>query len=168
MKFFASLIAILLCFLVEANSQHLVDKFIDQQLKQDRAIAMTLPGWLIRKGGRIGYKYASDDDDAKEFYKISQHVKKLRFIVLEEQLTLTKAEVDKLLKNIQLDGFERYLNVRSENDHVHILVKEKEDIIQNLLVLVYEPETFVLINVKMKLPMEIFDQLEFDPKFEDH
>ena len=139
---------------------------MDRQLKQKHVVAMSLPGWLIRKGGRIGQKYA-DNQDSQEFLKLTQYIKKLRFLVIENELALAKNDIDQLLQSIRDDGFERYLNVKSKGERVHVMVQEKENIIRHLLVLVYEPDQLVMVKMKMNLPVSQFDALNFDPKYEE-
>lgn len=155
----------LVCACSITQGQRTVNKFIDKHLKNEKAIAMSLPGWLIRTGANIARNF-SDEEDVKEYLKLAKYIKKVRFMVIEDDVDIEYDEMRSLLTNIRKDEFEDFVKVRDKRDHVHILMKESSGDLKNLVILVYEPENLVVVSLKLNLPMEEFEALDFSPVYE--
>ncbi len=156
------LLSVLICTLASCSSpsRHF-DNFIDDHKEQKRSIAMTIPGWIIRSGTNWASRFAENEDE-KAYLSIGQHIKRIRFLVIDEGSNISGATIKDLLTEVKKDGiYEEYLSVRNPDANVNVLVHEEKDIIKGLVILANGDDSFALVNLKTELPLHIFENTDF-------
>lgn len=137
------------------HSQKTVNKFIDQVKKDDRAFAMTFPGWLIRKGSRMAFDFSQNENDIEVFYSLSQSIKGLRFVMVEKGFVAKDGMIQNFIRDVQdKEGFEPYVTARDDGNNVNVMIREDGDKIKNLLILVNGDDNIVVANLKTDFTLE--------------
>lgn len=160
MKFSISIIV--LFFSLSLGAQKMSpNKFISKMIKDDSAIAFTVPGWLIRSGGKI----ASKDLEGREkkiVRELTSHVKKLRFVVTEN----TPKDFDKhysSLKNyMDKKAYEPLITVKDGGSDINLWADIDGDKIKNLFVSIIDDEgESVFLNIKSKISLKRLEEMKF-------
>lgn len=144
--------------------QRAAHKFIDHAKQKDGAVAMTIPGWLIRTGIRIAT--GTDDselDEMEGLRDIVKGIKQLRFVLVEDTNDeVPQSAVDKLIRlSIEVDGMEEYVRVRDKDTRVTVMVKQHKDRITNLLILSDDGDELAVVNVKTKISLTELEAAAF-------
>ena len=146
------------------NGQKTVNKFIDQIKKHDRAVAMTLPGWLIRAGINLSDN-GIENQDATEIRNLGKKIKKLRFVVVDRPHHISESEAASFLESAKTkDGFEEYTRVRDKEKRIYVLVKEEKEKIKYLTIFTRAEEAIALINLKTDITFDDLERAEFSFK----
>jgi hypothetical protein len=118
----------------------------------DGAIAVTAPHWLIHAGSWFL--------DQKEDRKIVRKVRKVRVLTFENSDNpISGRDMERFYKKAKRRKLEELLMVRSQGTRVWVLAKERRGSIRKVVVLVDEPDTFVLVSLRGKLRYEEIGQL---------
>lgn len=146
------------------DGQKTVNKFIDQIKKHDRAVAMTLPGWLIRVGINLSDN-GIENQDATEIRNLGKKIKKLRFVVVDHPHHISESEASAFLDRAKAkDGFEEYTRVRDKEKRIYVLVKEEKEKIKYLTIFTRAEEAIALINLKTDITFDDLERAEFSFK----
>ena len=137
-----------------------INKFINKHKNKNEVFAITLPGWLIKKGAKIATKYTKDDPDAVEALKLLKYVKKMRMIVIDKDNPIEDGEIQNLMMKMKNDSFEDYVIVRHKQSRVNFMAREKNNVIKNLVFFVNADDTFVLMTMKTNITTEQLDELD--------
>jgi hypothetical protein len=157
------LIVLLLTFTlatISVNAQtESFDRFVRKMKKhasnEDR-VDITLPGFLVR----LGLKFV-DNDDIEKFRPFTKKISEIRVVSLENCLSIPTEDYTAFIKDVRAEGFEDLLTVRSTGERVHVMIKERKDLIRNIVILVdgRSDHEFVLINLEGKFTMEDLAQM---------
>jgi len=166
------LLVIVFCFSLESvSAQSSVKDIIKQLKKTENYEGMSIPGWLIR----LGLKIAANDDaelNNSGLIQIASKIKHLRVAStnLDSKKYNTRAIVDNFIKTMtERDEFQEYVSVRSEDQHLKIMIQEDHDIIKNLLILSDDGFEISLVHLKTKISYDdlksiSFNQVKLDSK----
>lgn len=132
--------------------QKSVKSFYNKYKKYENVTSVKLQGWVIKLAAKF-----TDDDDAK---KAARHISKLRVLSMENGNLVTKQDYKALLKSIRKDRFEDLMMIREGAMKVNIYVKEKDDEITNVLLIVNDVKDFVMISLEGKLKLEDLEDLD--------
>lgn len=147
------IVLMVLLFSFPSVGQRNINKLIDTIKKHDNAVAMTLPGWLMRKG----FEFAQDDEMKIEqgYQDIADGIKKMRVVVVPDGFEYKSLNIDNALSKIkEKEGYEDYAKVRDNGTLVDVMVKEKKNTIKNVVVLFQDDETIALLNITTDITME--------------
>jgi len=139
-------------FSFSAHSQKAINQFFYKYRPMAKSTKFTVPGWLIGVGTGIA-KTQTKDEDAKEALRIVNGIKKMRLLVIEEDSPFQSGDVKQMIKSLKKDGFEELISVKEDETDVRIVLREKKDEIRNLLIVVSEPDEFVMVSLKTKLKL---------------
>lgn len=142
----------LLCSL-PSYGQRNVNRLISKVKKNDSAIALTLPGWLMRSA----FEVAQDDDFKieKGYQDIVDGIKKLRVVIIPEELKETTDQINEALLQIKdKEGYEDYATVKDKGTLIRVMVKEKKNRIRNLVVVFNDDESMAILNILTDLDLE--------------
>lgn len=118
----------------------------------DGAIAVTAPRWLIHTGSWFVEKKADR--------KLLRKVRKARILVFEDQGSpISDRDMQRFYKKSKRRNLEELLSVRSQGTRVWVWAKERRNAIRKVVVLVREPESFVLVSLRCKLRYDEIGQL---------
>lgn len=124
----------------------------------DGSLSFTLPRWVIHAGSWFV--------DEKADRKLIRKVHKVRALVFEDQDSpVIKSDVDKFARKAARRRLDHMLSVREQQTRVEIWAKERRDKVRKIVILVREPETFVLVSLRTRMSIdEIGKLLEAMPK----
>lgn len=142
---------------VHTYAQRSINRFIDRHSDYENVTAVELSGFLLRSVAKF-----ADDENGQ---RILASIRKLQLLVVENGQQISAAESTQLRRQLERqEGFEPLVYVRSENTQVHFMIKEENNTVQNLFVLIHSPDELVLIHLRGKLRIEDIRKLDFDIK----
>lgn len=152
-----TLLAAALMLSVSMQAQRSINRFIDRQAEYQNVTTVELSGFLLRSVAKF-----ADDESGK---RILASIRKLQLLVVEDGRQVSAAASTQLRRQLERqEGFEPLIYVRSEGTQVHFMVKEEDNIIQNVLMLVHSPDELILIHLRGRLRIEDLRKLDFDLK----
>ncbi len=141
-------------------AQRPLNKFIDNHKNQDKAVCMTLPGWLLRSGFNFAENFAEEQDE-KAFLDLGQYFKKLRFLVIDEKAHVSDYAIQTLLNDLPDHGMEKFVSFREEGNNVNVWVREKDDIVKNLSILIRGEDNLIVVNLNTDMPLDALKEANF-------
>ncbi|MBR9921317.1 MAG: DUF4252 domain-containing protein [Bacteroidetes bacterium] len=131
-----------------------VNKFYRHHKKIENVRNIKLPGWLIKFGSGIAKKHM-DDPVEKEAIGLVKKIKKMRLLVAENGIALPESHITGLVADLKKkDNYESLLTVKSQGQNVHIMMREKKEMLKGLLILVDSEDGFVMLSMKTKLKLQ--------------
>jgi len=115
-------------------------------------VSLNLPGFLIRLGASIASLDAEDEAE-RVALEIVKDVRKAK-ILTGENLRIRRSEIQALVGDLAAEGFEELMTVRSEGSTVNVIIRERKDIIRNVVLIVNDDGEFALISLKTRLYLE--------------
>jgi hypothetical protein len=163
MKPLLSLMFVLCLVHTDAFSQSSVKKIYSQLKKTERCESVSLPGWIIK----LGLRFVRLDDElaSSGIFNLARKIQHVRVATasLDSKRYNTKAILNNFIKSVQRDDhFEEYMNVRSENQNLKIMVQTDNDVIKNLLILGEHNGEISMVHLKANIKPEDLKQLSFD------
>jgi len=134
-----------------------INKFYQKHRHDEGVINISIPGWLIRWGGKIARKHTKDDPAAMAALKMVKKFKGMRLLVSENANEFPMASYQKMTQRLtSRGGFEDLIMIKSPDANVNIMAQGKNDKLKHLLFLVNEDDTFVMLSMRTKLKMKDF------------
>jgi len=97
------------------------DKFINKIKKGNDIYAFTIPGWLIKKGGKIALNDEEINYDEREIIReLTSHIKKLRFVVSDGRPEDYESNFNALKNYISNHNYEELISVRDKGNYVNL------------------------------------------------
>lgn len=154
------LVLLFLFAISSLSAQKSVDKFIDNHLKHKSVKALNLPGWLFRMSAKFTDKM-DDEGDIQTYTEVGRHVKNLRVLWSESKLDIDQDEILHMLAELtEKDSYEALLQAKDSESNVQIFMKEEDDIVQGLIFLIHQEDGFGIASLKLKLPLELFNEIQ--------
>ncbi len=148
-----NLLILLSIVLISSCSRSPVNSFIDEYNQEDNTMSMTVPGWLVRAGSNAAFKELADDEDQAGLMQIAKSLGKIRVMVAQEGIVPTKA-VKNLITSARGHKYEEYVTVREENKIINVMVRNDNDNVKNLLVLISSDDEFVIAHMDTDLSLD--------------
>lgn len=148
----------------QVTAQNSVKNIVKQLKKTEHYEGISLPGWVIRLGLKIA---EINDNDKLENSGLKQLIGKIKHLrVATTQLDSKKYNIPSIVNNfiknvVKNDAFEEYVSVRSEDQHLKILIREDDEMIKNLLIFSNEWEEISLIHLSTNITSEDLKSLSF-------
>lgn len=122
---------------------------------------MTVPGWLVWTASGIANEIVKDEE-TKTLLKLAKKVKRLRFMVAEENNPFSQTEINGLVNHLHASSFEDLILVRDKGTSVNLLVKEQGEKLKDLVIIVSEEDTFAYLTMKSNLkPKDLAEVVQF-------
>ena len=129
-----------------------IDDFYAKHKRGEDVVSLNLPGFLIRLGASIA-SLEADDEAERVALEIVKDVRRAK-ILTGENLRVRRSEIQELIGDLESEGFEELMTVRSEGSTVNIIIRERKDIIRNIVLIVNDDGEFSLISLKTRLYLE--------------
>lgn len=134
--------------------------FEDVKDNQDHVFAVTIPGWLIKKGVQIGLKNDALENDIAAINSVAGGIKKVRVLFAESMNNPSlRTHLDKSVHGLEKYDYSPYIYVRDEDARVSVWAKEKGDRLNDLFVYVNSDEETALVHVETDISMADFSKL---------
>lgn len=143
---------ILSVLLASCGSPNSVSRFYQDHKRLDGVHNATIPGWLVYIGSGFAYDIIGNED-MRMALRLARKVKRLQFMSSED-MAIAPDEVQAFVQTIRLDGFEDLLVVRDEESTVNIMVRERNEKLRHLIILVNDDSEFTFVNLRTNIRME--------------
>lgn len=134
--------------------------FYNKYKHSPEAEKIKLPGWVLHLGAGLVLALDKDlDESERAGIKLMKKIKKLRMLSLENSNPVSPEDYNSLIKSVKKDHFEDLISVRDGKTKVNIMIREKKDVIRNILILVSDEDEFILFSVSSKIKIEDINKL---------
>lgn len=148
-------------FVVSANAQvEPIKAFYNKYKNYENATQLKLQGWLIRLAAKH-----TDEEGAEQLLKKITH---LRLLSIEDGNPVSLEESRDLIKQLKKESYEELLNVRDGTERVDILIREKKDVITEILLLVSDKDEFLLLSLEGRLKFSDLNDLDIEVDGSEH
>lgn len=137
-----------------------INKFINHHKAEDHAIAVNVPGWMLDIVGMSANFIDDDDVEAKELLRLTDKIKRIRFMIIDDGPEVEKKDINNLIKGLQKENFEELLSVRSEGTQVRLLIREKRDEIRNITAFINSEDATILMSLSGRFKIEDLKNLK--------
>lgn len=156
MKYLLSTIVVLL-FAISVQAQNdAISKYFDRYLDDDNFTVVYVSGKMFSMIAKIDIDELKDEE-AQVIMDVAKDIKGLRVLVTEENPKQYYKEARKLI-NVD-DGYEVLLTVRDKGDNVNFWIKETNNVIEELFLLVGGEDEFVMVSFLGRLDLNKIAQL---------
>lgn len=143
-----------LAFTAAAQS-NAINSFVEKYSNTDAVTTLNLSGNLLNM-----IIEENDEDGDKNFMS---RLDALRIISIEDRSAVDANDISALRQGIQANNYEELIRVRDGKDLVHIyLLENKDQVIEELIILVEEPEEFTLVSLSGAMRYEDLKNLDID------
>jgi hypothetical protein len=139
-----------------------IDKLVRKVKRQNRGtekVDITVPGWLVRFGANF---IDEDDLEGIDIKYFGRKLGAVRIFTVEGIENIESTDIQDFMTNIRTEGFEELLTVRDKTDDVRFLIRERKDVIRNIVLLVSEKNEggdFVLLSIEGKFTMDDINKM---------
>ncbi len=161
MKRVLFLMAVLLLPILAEAQTAAINRFYRAHKKDKGTINMVLPGWLFRLGASVARPFV-DDDEIKSGLRLVRKVRSMRFLVSEDQCTVTKDQYDHFTAQLRHSKYDELIKIQDDGTNVDVFIREKRGKIKGLLFLVREEDAFVMASMKTSIKMKDISKLVND------
>lgn len=137
-----------------------LNRFINHHKVQENALAVSVPGWMFDLAGFSSNFIDEEDSEAREILKLTNKIKRVRVLIIEEHAKVESKDVKKLIDGLKRDKFEELITVKSEGTLIKLMIKEKRDQIRNITAFIQDDETMFLLTLSGKFKLEDIRNLE--------
>ncbi len=135
------------------STPHPVDAFYYEYKSRPEVRNFTVPGWMVRMGTGIARNHVEEYEE-QELLSLGRYIHRVRVMQTERKDAIPAKAVQKMMSQARGKGFEDLLYVRDDGTMVNILIQESKNSIRELLIVVHEPDEFVLLEIEADLPMD--------------
>lgn len=131
-----------------------VSEFYQKYSQEDNLLDIKLSGGLLNL---VANKMAEDGDK-----KVIRKISAIRVLVMEEGNKVKKEDYNSLLRSAKNDAYEALIKVRDGQDHIEILVREKNNTITNVLLLVNGQDNFIMLSLEGSLQFSDLNDIDLN------
>ncbi|NUN99881.1 MAG: DUF4252 domain-containing protein [Saprospiraceae bacterium] len=124
------------------------------------ATDLRMQGFLIRLAAG-----AVEEEPAK---KLLKKISKLQLLILENGEQPTREDFNRLMENVKADRFEDLVRVTEGDEKVNLLIREKDGVIHDVLILVSEADEFLMLHLECRLRFSDLNDLDIEVDGAEH
>jgi hypothetical protein len=156
MKKLLILLPLLLLAAQGATAQNdALSRFFDKYMEDERFTVVYISPKLFQMVSKI----EANDPEWNAVRDVVADLRSLRILTAEDSLTDGVALYQEAMSRIPAKEFEELLTVRDGKENVRIMIKEANNIIDELLLLVGSPDEFVMLNFTGKIDLDKISKL---------
>ena len=110
-------------------------------------------------GGFIKFMASFAEDEEAD---IAEKIMGLRVLVMDEGNIVVPTDFKKLVKEVKRNAFEELMTIRDGSTTVDFMIREKDDTITDVLILVNDEENFVLLSLECLLQFSDLNKLNIE------
>lgn len=156
MKYLLSIITMLLLTISVQAQNDAIERYFDKYLDDENFTVVFVSGKMFDMIAKIDIDELKDEE-AQVIMDVAKDIKGLRVLVTEETPREYYREARKMINTN--DGYEVLLTVRDKGDNVNFWIKETNNVIEELFLLVGGEDEFVLVSFMGKLDLNKIAQL---------
>lgn len=146
---FSSIVVLLMAFSVHAQNDA-ISTYFDQYLDDDNFTVVYVSGKMFDMIAKVDIDELQEEE-AQAIMDVAKDIKGLRVLVTDVNPKQYYKEARRLVKGD--DGYEVLLTVRDKGDNVNFWIKETNNIIEELFLLVGSDDEFVLVSFLGRLDL---------------
>lgn len=155
MKPLMMLIALSLSTLTLSAQNNVINSFIDKYKGAENVTHVNISGGLLDFISK-----ATDEDGERTFLS---KLNNLRVLSVPNRSDITASDLTALRQSIQANSYEELIRIRDGKDLVYIYLHEnKDEVIEELIVLVEDPEEVTLVSLSGLMYYQDLQKLELD------
>ncbi|MEM1327433.1 MAG: DUF4252 domain-containing protein [Bacteroidota bacterium] len=143
------------CFGLQLQAQNnIIDNFYHTHKRADNTVNVMLPGLVLQLGLPI-LKANVDTHVERNALDLLQDVRSVKLLVTTQR-EMPEKHRSRFLRDLSEEGFEPLVQVRSKDQQVDVVIREKNDIVRNLVVFVNdnEDDEVIFFSLKTKIHLE--------------
>ncbi len=131
-----------------------ISAFYDKYENLEEVLNITLSGGVLK----MITKHSDENGESDPIERVSE----LKVLVMEDGNVVKKSDLKALKSGIRHEKFEQLVQVRDEQTYVDIYIQEEGGIISNALLVVNEPDNFVMISLEGELSLKDLENIDID------
>ena len=137
-----------------------IDRFYKKYQTHEEATMLEMQGYALKLAA----------DKAKETCagKILQKISHLRVLSMEESNKVANKEIKQLMDSAKKNNFEDLMKIKDGTNMVEFLLRQENNYISNVLVVVNGPSEFVLLSIEGQLQFSDLNNLNLEVKGANH
>lgn len=152
----------------QTSNINAIDRYFQQYVDDDRFTVVYVSSKLLNMFGKLDIENMDmDDKETQAIIDLASDLEGIRILVAEEN---TMNFFNEAKQKINTNEYEVLMTIRTQDEeNVEFLIKDGNDVINELLLLVGSAEEFVLLSFVGNISMEKISRLinEFDDNDED-
>ena len=120
-------------------AQKSVKRFYNKYKHSENVTNVKVQGWMIKSVLTFVEDFEGED--------IVKKVTKLRVLTMENGNLVSKKDLRNLIKGVKAENFEDLMTVRDGTTNIRFMIRDSNDKIKDLLVIVSESDEFILISI---------------------
>jgi len=159
MKNYILLLAIIIVPFFSQAQNASIQQFFEKYSEMEEATDLSLDANFLKM-----VSSGAKDQESEMIKKIS----KFRLLQLGEKQKVERADIKSLLIGVKKSNFEDLIKVRDGKTKVDIMICEAKGLVTNVLLLVDEPDNFVLISLEGMFKLSDFQNWDLDIDGTEH
>lgn len=131
-----------------------IQNFYDKYANHDEVTNISLSGFVLK----LATSYTSDEETERMINKITQ----VRVLIMEDGNLVQKADLKSLTNSMRKDNFEELMKIREKDNLVDFYIKEDQDKITNVLMLISSNDGFLLFSLEGLLNFSDLNNINID------
>jgi Domain of unknown function (DUF4252) len=147
----------------ESYAQKSINQIINKLKQTERYEGFEIPGYVIRMTSRIA-KWGDKDQQSEDFIKLIKKVKSITVssTTLDQKKFNNAAIVNSLASKIkEEDSFEEYMAVQNKRENLKVLINDKKDKINNVVIVSSSGRELSFIHLKTALSFDDLKNIDF-------
>ncbi len=141
-------------------AQNSVEIFCQKYKSNENATHLSLSGLSIDLTASL-----TDDEDTK---KVLNKIDKIQVLFSHENNPVDASDFKSLLKDIEKENFEDWMQIREEDTQIRLFVKGNEKEIHQVIVTVFGNDEFILLELNGILSWSDLQNLDLDIEGAEH
>ena len=137
-----------------------LNRFMQKHKAGKENIKVSVPGWMLRLGNGIIRKRAGNDPLVHEALRLSRKIKKIKFLVVEDQNPNLGDDLDRMMEQLHSRrSFDDLVKIKAEGTDIYFGGKIKRGKIKSLVFLASSDDELFLFSMKSKLKISDLSDL---------
>lgn len=120
-----------------------VQDFMRKFSKHEQATRLNIGGFFL--------KLAAKDNDDEDASRIMRSISSLHLLNFDEENPVESNDINQLMQNLRGEKFEDLAYFKGEDSHVRFMIKESNDVITDLILIIKGDKNFLLLNLEGRL-----------------
>ncbi len=144
------------------SQNQVIEKFYNKYMDKENVSDIHLEGFLLTMAAKFANNDGHNETD------ILTKITKLRVLLMEDQNMVDLADKKMLQKGLRQEQFEELMQIRDGKAKIDFMVRESEGKITNLLMLVDDKDSFILLSLEGNLSWKDIKNLNIDVEGGEH
>lgn len=137
-----------------------IKAFYDKYKNMENVQDVQLQGWLLN--------LASTFTDEEEAGRLLKKITQLRVLIMEEGNLVNRQEYNALMKDLKKSQFEELIKIKEDGQNIEFMIREQEDTITDVLIVVNGTDDFVMLSLEGKLKFSDLNDLNIEVEGAEH